>query len=376
MRIGLVVERFEPAGGGIEHAVWKIAHALAAAGDEVVVFARRSAESSVVQVERLTAPRFWQPLRVGVFARRVGQALRAARREQRLDTVHTFCRAPGGDCFHAGGGSHAHYMRRTYGARGASWRRLSPRHATQLALEERVFAEPAPWVQCVSSMVARELSQRFDLPAARMRIVPYGVDTRRFRPAEPKERQRLRAALGASDAPAWLFAGSGWRRKGLDTALTALARCRDDRTQLWVAGRDPELPWRKRVETLGLAGRVKFLGLRSDLEAVLPASDGLLLPTRYDAFGLVCLEAAAARVPIITSSAAGAAELLQGAARVVEDPEDASAFASAMDELSDRVEADRLGGRGRQIAEANTWDVQTERLRDLYAEIRAERLAS
>ena len=128
MRIALVVERYQPAGGGVEHAVWRTAQELAEAGDEVCVIARRAVEGSGARVVRLPSPSFWQPQRVSRFASRASAALRAARREGSFDVVHSFCRTPGADCFHAGGGSHAHYMARTYGRSGARLRHASRIH--------------------------------------------------------------------------------------------------------------------------------------------------------------------------------------------------------------------------------------------------------
>lgn len=372
MRIALVVERFEPAGGGVEHAVWMTAEALAEAGDEVEVFARRAEPHPAVRVHRLAAPRFWQPLRVALFASRAERALRAARAAKRYDVTHSFCRVPGADCFHAGGGSHAHYMARTYGVAGARWRRGTPRHALQLDLERRVFAR-RPWLQCVSQRAGRELAERYAVPSERTRFIPYGVDPERFRPAEAAERRQLRSAFGAAKETVWLFAGSGWRRKGLDTALRALAASRDRDAQLWIAGRDATPAWEQRAAAIGVGERVRFLGPRDDLEQVYRASDGLLLPTRYDAFGMVCLEAAASGLPVVTSAAAGASELLGDVARVVDDAEDAAGFANALDALADPAERERLGAGARQVAEAHSWRAQTDRLRALYADIRDAR---
>ena len=104
----------------------------------------------------------------------------------------------------------------------------------------------------------------------------------------------------------WLFAGSGWRRKGLDTALAALAGAESRNTHLWVAGGDTVKPWQERAARLGLGERVRFLGSRSDMESLYAAADGLLLPDPLrPAFGLVCLEAAASGIPVVTCESAG-----------------------------------------------------------------------
>jgi len=373
MRIALLVERFEPAGGGVEHAVWQIAHRLAKAGDEVHVIARRTTASDAVTLHPQSVPSFWQPLRVSEFSRKAAREARRA--DHGFDVVHGFSRTLGQDVFHAGAGSHAHYMARTYGTLGAALRRASPRHATLLALERRIFADPSLTVQCVSDMVRREISQRFGVASDRMCVIPNGVDLERFDPPDSStaksERSTRRAELGAGDGTVWLFAGSGWRRKGLDTALRALARKRDTSATLWVAGNDATPPWQRLASRLHVEHRVRFLGMRNDLERVYPAADALLLPTRYEPFGLVCLEAAACGLPVVTSGAAGAAELVGKAGVVVADPEDAAGFAEAMERLSDASLRKALGEVAREIARANDWDAHVEKLRALYRRVKA-----
>ncbi len=365
MRVALVVERFEPDKGGVENVVWNVARELVRCGDEPHVFARVAAESPGVAVHRLSVPAFWQPIRVSEFARQSRRALES----HSWDAVHSFSRTLHQDIFHAGGGSHADYMLETYGRSGAALRRATPRHALLLALERRIFADPKQTIQCVSQMVRREIAARFATPESRLRVVPCGVDIARFDPGENAQyREPLRNELDAKDAVIWLLAGSGWRRKGLDTALAALAMTDDRRTQLWVAGNDDPRAWRAAAEERGVGDRVRFIGNRGDLERWLSAADGLLLPTRYDAFGMVCLEAAAAGRPIITSGRAGAAELLTGAAEVVARPGDVRGFAKAMDALADPGRRGALGEAGLGIARSHGWPSQVEKLRGLYRE--------
>jgi UDP-glucose:(heptosyl)LPS alpha-1,3-glucosyltransferase len=371
MRVALVVERFEPAGGGIEHAVWQIAHGLARAGDEVHVIARRGSDSRAATLHRVEVPSFWQPLRVARFSQRAGAE---ARREAHgFEIVHSFSRTVEQDIFHAGGGSHAHYMKRAYGGLGATLRRASPRHAALLGLERRIFADQTQTVQCVSEMVRSEIAERFGVSPGRMTVIPYGVDLDRFQPGDPDKRgsdsEDLRQQLSAGDATVWLLAGSGWRRKGLDTALRALALSGDARAHLWIAGSDAPAPWQRLAGKLGVAARVHFLGARRDIEVVYRAADALLLPTRYDAFGLVCLEASACGLPVVTSGAAGAAELVAKAGSVIADPEDVQGFADAMERLSDASLRRRLGEIGVEIAASNDWDAHVQKLRALYRKV-------
>ena len=370
MRIALVVERFESAGGGVENVVWNVARELVKAGDRVHVLARRASPTPGIELHPISVPSFWQPLRVAAFARRSREMLR----EIELDVVHSFCRSLDQDVFHAGGGSHLDYMLNTYGRVGARVRRLSPRHAVQLSLERRIFSSPHMITQCVSKKVQREISQRYGVPESRMPVIECGVDTVRFdRERNAHTRAPLRAQYAAGNDTVWLFAGSGWRRKGLDIALEALARIENPAQQLWVAGRDDPAPWLAMAGRLGIQRRVHFLGEQRQMEQLYAAADGLLLPTRYDAFGLVCLEAAAAGIAVVTSDGAGASELFADCGRVIcglgLEGDLPGAYAKALDELCDPKLRNELGARAREMAQQHDWSRHVERLRNLYAGI-------
>jgi UDP-glucose:(heptosyl)LPS alpha-1,3-glucosyltransferase len=365
VRIALVVERFVPQ-GGVEGAVWQLAHGLAAAGDEVRVVARHAAETPAVTLHRVRVSGAWQPVRVLAFSR---AAARAAPRGA-CDVVHSFSRTRHQDVYSADGGSHAEYMERQYPRAGRRLRRASPRHAVLLAIERRIFADASQTVLCPSRFVAEGIARRHGVAADRLAVIPYGVDLTRFHPSGRERAGALRAELGAAGAPAWLLVGSGWRRKGLDVALRALARAADRTASLWVAGADAVAPWRALATSLGVAGRVRFLGRRDDVERLYAAADALLLPTRYDAFGAVCLEAAASGLPVVTSAAAGAAETLGEGGLVVADAEDVAGFAAALDALGDPAVRRARGEAARKAAEAHSIPARVAAVRSLY-----ERLA-
>lgn len=367
MRIALVIERFEPTGGGMEQVAWQVAHGLAAAGDQVHIVARRGVESPSVTLHRVRIPALWQPLRVLSFSR--GARLRA--RRAAVDVVHAFSRTLRQDVYRAGGGSHADYMLRTYGVPGAHLRRLTPRHALLLGIERHIFSDPSQIVQCGSRMVRDEIASRFEVPPSRLEVIHNGVDCQRFRgDGDPEGRRALRRRWGAGSAPVWLFAGSGWRRKGLDTAFEALAACGQRDCRLWVAGRDAAAPWRALAARCGVAERVAFLGPQGDMAPVYRAADALLLPTRYDAFANACLEAAASGLPVLTSRANGCSELLEGAGIVIDDPENVDGFGGALERLCDPSLRTTLGAAGRRLAEGHSWPGHVEKLRALYRRIR------
>ncbi len=369
MRIALVVERFEAAGGGVEAVAWEAAHGLARAGDEVHVFARtaQAAEPGGPVVHRLAVPAAWQPVRVLAFSR---AAARAAPRAD-FDVVQSFSRTRHQDIYRAGGGCHAAYMERAYGPLRARWRRLVPRHAVLLHVEGRVLRDPSQLVLCNSEMVRDEIVARYGVPEARLAVIVNGVDLERYHPRRREDEGiRMRAALGADHEPVWLLVGSGFHRKGVDTALRALALARG-RHALWIAGGDDPAPWRALAARLGVVDHVHFLGRRDDLPAVYAAADALVLPTRYDAFANACLEAAASGLPVLTSGANGAARWLGASALTVEDPEDAEGFAAGLDALADPARRRSLGASARRRAEEASFARHLEALRTLYLKVAA-----
>lgn len=368
MRIALVIERFQPGAGGVENAAWNVARALVEAGDEVHAVARQATPAPGVALHQLAVPTAWQPLRVTRFSR---AAARAAPRGE-FDVVYSLARTAQQDVYRAGGGSHASYLERRYSGRARSLRRLSPRHAVLLAMERRVFGDPTQIVQCNSEMVRTELQQGCGVPAARLCVIRNGVDLERYHPRHRESLGRgLRGELGAGDAPLWLFAGSGFERKGFDTALRALAGTQRRDSRLLVAGADRLAVWRRRAGELGLSERVLFLGYRSDMAALYAVADALLLPTRYDASANACLEAAASGTPVITSSANGAAEALDGGCAIVDDPEDVAGFTAALDRFDDRALRVRLGLGARSAVEGLGWDAHAAALRALFAGLSA-----
>jgi len=115
-----------------------------------------------------------------------------------------------------------------------------------------------------------------------------------------------RAAFGVPDsAPLLLVLARLHTVKGIDTFLRALAMTPD--LFAWIAGDGPERSAYELLCTqLGLGGRVRFLGWRNDRKALLAACDVVVLPSRYEPFGTVILEAWAMRRPLVATRADGA----------------------------------------------------------------------
>ncbi len=185
--------------------------------------------------------------------------------------------------------------------------------------------------------------------AARIHLVPSGVEADRFTPSEAR-RRAARTGLALAD-DAWVLAAIGAleERKGHDVLLDALACLRDPRLTLLVAGDGSRLEaLRARVGALGLGSAVRFLGRLDDVAPVLAAADVLVMPSRQEGLGVAALEAMAAGLPVIASRVGGLPEaVVDGDTGLLVPPENAPALADAIVRLADdRPRARALGAAG------------------------------
>lgn len=268
---------------------------------------------------------------------------------------------------HAAHRPHARGLRRRAQIRAA--------HAYYLRAERRAL-ERARLVICNSERTAADVQEHLGIERSRTRVVYYGSDPAAFRPASGAERASLRRDLGwPDDRPVALFVGAlGDRRKGFDRLFEAWRRLCADRgwdVDLAVTGQGAELPrWRRAAADAGLEGRLRFLGFRTDISRVIAASDVMVHPARYEAYGLGVHEALCSGLPAIVSAAAGIAELYPASLGdfLIADVEDAAGIADRL--YAWRRDIETAGARVRPLSDrlrARTWA-------DMGAEI--ERVAS
>ena len=302
-------------------------------------------------------PAALRPLALAALAARVAAA-------PGWDVVQSHERTLRQDVYRAGEGSHRAYLEAV--APTAS-RRL--RHRVMLALERRVFAR-TPEIVALSQAGRVEIARLHGVADERLSVVYNGVDLERF---HPRVRAAHRAAARAEarvTTSAWtlLFAGSGFERKGLDVALAALRALDDASARLVVIGRGDVGRYRALAGELGVAERVTWLGVRPDIERWYAAADVLVLPTRYEPFGNVHLEALATGLPVVTSRAAGGAEVIDARCGAVVDPRSPEALAAAVAGLRGRSPAE-LEAAARAAAEPFTFRRQVSELERLYKRV-------
>jgi glycosyltransferase involved in cell wall biosynthesis len=238
-----------------------------------------------------------------------------------------------------------HYVHAAYRAETAGVRsRLNvwANRRRYLEQERRALAN-ARVIICNSRRTADDVVQFVDVPRERTRVVYYGVDAQRFGRVDEDERESARQALQLpSDRRLALFVGAlGDRRKGFDVVFDAwreLCADRDWDVDLVVVGTGGELrAWKARAAQQLPAGRIRFLGFRTDMPLVFAACDLMIHPARYEAYGLAVHEGLCRGLPAIVARSAGVAEQYPGDLDqlLVNDPESASELASRLRQWHD-----------------------------------------
>ncbi len=198
---------------------------------------------------------------------------------------------------------------------------------------------PPDLVICNSEFTAR--SGRWFFKHVPRRVVRYPVSLA-FEKRQEGGREALRASLGAAiDAVVVLQASRMQPWKGQHVLLSALERLPKSAPWVcWIAGaaqRPSEMSYerelRSTVERLGLAGRVRFLGQREDVPALMRAADIFCQPNvGPEPFGIVFIEALAAGLPVVATKLGGAVEIINPSCGLLVEANGAS-VAEALDEL-------------------------------------------
>ena len=240
-------------------------------------------------------------------------------------------------------------------------------------------------VSAVDRMIAANvvesdhLRRLYEADRARIAIVPCGVDTTLFRPGDRGEARR---ELGLGDHPIVLYVGRLEPIKGLDTLLDAVGRlyATGHQVELLVVGGDPddepagrEAQLRQRIEALGLSATVRFVGAQPQdaLPAYYVAADVTVLPSHYESFGMVALEAMACGSPVVGSRVGGLTTTVRDGVTGHLVPEgDVDALAQRLADLIDDPDAgERLGREGARWAVQHRWPCVAEAICREFAEL-------
>lgn len=210
----------------------------------------------------------------------------------------------------------------------------------------------------VSEAATEEYRRKGLVPSGRIRTMPNGLDIQVFRRSEA-ERRATRMSLGLGDEFVWLCVGRFAEAKDHQNLIRAFAGVSQSAPDsvLLLAG---DGPLRKQTEFLcrvyGVEERVRFLGNRSDIPALMSAADGYVMSSAWEGLPMVLLEAAACELPLVATDVGGNGEVASASPtnRLV-PPQDSAALAEAMRQTMSlpRANLRETGKQNRAHVEAN-----------------------
>jgi UDP-glucose:(heptosyl)LPS alpha-1,3-glucosyltransferase len=229
-------------------------------------------------------------------------------------------------------------------------------------------------IVAISESVRQQLQQHYNVPDERIVTIPNGINLARFNPGNVRSRDAVRQSFGVpNDVPLVLFVGSQYRLKGLEFAIRALLEMKT-KAMLLVIGADALAPFKRLAEQLGVSDRVIFAGARRDLPTIYPAADAFVLPTLYETFALVCLEAMASGLPVLAAPVGGIEDYLRDGENGLHIQRDPTEIAAKLDLLlNDRELHASLRKAGIATAKKYEWKNIAQQYLSLFDELIAER---
>jgi UDP-glucose:(heptosyl)LPS alpha-1,3-glucosyltransferase len=192
--------------------------------------------------------------------------------------------------------------------KGRLKQRLNPFHPLTIAMEQRYYGgRRYRKLVALSDQVKNDLVRLYGVPPQDIVVIPNGFAPAEFNPARrDKTRDATRAQLGYRETDrVVIFAANELERKGFGPLLRAIASLQDSRVHLLAVGRLSATAYAAEIVRLGMTDRVHFTGPTSDVAGYYAAADVFALPTQYEAWGLVIVEAMACGLPALTSPPGG-----------------------------------------------------------------------
>lgn len=213
------------------------------------------------------------------------------------------------------------------------------------------------------------------VPRHKIRYIPNGVDTERFRP-NPDKRSYLRAKLDLEARFVWFAVGRFHASKDYPNMLQAFAMIVKKRTEvaLLIVGEGPLRSEMERLaQELEIGEYVRFLGIRRDVPELMNAADAYVMSSAWEGMANVLLEASATGLPIVATDVGGNGEIvIDGETGFLVPPKNPNKLAQAMLRLMSLPQEERkhMGERARQYVEENfSLERVVDRWEHLYCEL-------
>lgn len=379
MKIAILIKRFIQTGGAEKIAV-ELSRSLLKKGHEVHVYCQEFDGDACPGV--VCHPVKWRikkPIHLNSWHFAI-QTARLQKRE-RYDIVHSFERVLRSDIFYVTCVCYRNWIWRDQSPakRILNYLKVAvdPRHMSYLILESLQFRRGIcnKRIVATSRLIKEDIIANYPVMPEEIEVVYPGVESTTFQPhlrESYRKEVRNRHGIG-EEVMVILFVGSEFKRKGLRfliEGVALLARELKDGMEvrcLVVGGGDPA-EYRAQALALGISDLVTFVGLSSEVEKYLAASDVFVLPSRKEPSSLAVLEAMACGLPAIIAQESGIAELVKDEydAVLLSDPTSAREIKEKMLLVMDPDKRGFLGMNGRMTVKEHSWEKACDQMLKIY----------
>jgi UDP-glucose:(heptosyl)LPS alpha-1,3-glucosyltransferase len=370
LKIALITKRVSQSLGGAERVSANLAGKLSEAGHDVHIFTGH-VDTAVEGTEThlIKTIKWLSPLRLLSFQRKVRNILR----KEKFDLVYSLCQVYPVDIYRVGDGIHRHWMKVQYPGALLRWMKYltSLVHLVMRSLEGKIFQNTDSRLFITNSqLVKNQIIEYFHIPEEKIKVIYNGVDSNVFNPGVKEYRNEMRRKHQFGDKDlVILFVSNNWERKGLSTIIEAISKAGNEKIRLLVVGRGNSrhyisLATEKKIG----AEQIIFIGRTGDVEKYYGVSDIFVLPSRYEPFANVCLEAMACGLPVITTRTNGAAEVITHGRDgfILDDWRDSSGLASIIKDLTAESLRREIGENAAKTAKSYTWQRHLEETRRVF----------
>ncbi len=337
VKVSLTVRRFGGV-GGLEKYSHRLATGFIKKGAHVRIvtsnYAKTIAPHPLIHVQKISVGRWPSFIQMELFDRSSRKYLST----QKSDVVFGMDRTRKQTHIRASNGVHLAFLKEQKRS-GYPFKRsfLRPLHRTILNIEKTAFENPELKVLFTNSyMVKKEILTYYKTPAEKIQVVHNGVEWNEMETDFScwlEKKSMICSKLGLDPSSYhFLFIGNGFRRKGLTFLLEALRVFPLKDVHVSVIGKDNNsMHFMKLAKNLGIEHKVRFFGPQLDMRPFYQYGDALVIPSLYDPFANVTVEALAMGLFVVTSKTNGGYEVLKpGNGVVIEDLQDPYCFAEAL----------------------------------------------
>lgn len=370
MRICIVIRRLSQSWGGAERVAVNLSKRLYENGHEVhVITAASDVRIEGVNVKIIRVNKAFSPLKILSFQRE----FKKITDKQKFDIIYGLCQVYPVDIYRVGGGIHGYWMRLQYPDAAVRWIKYitSLVHLAMVRVENQIFKEGNCRLFITNSgLIKDQIMEYFRIPEDRIKVVYNGVDYELFNPDVKRYRKTMREKYGiCDDELVILFVANNWERKGLSTIIEAMPKTDIEKLRLIAIGRGKKSSYVSLARDCKInTDKIIFAGHAEDAEKFYGMADIFILPTRYEPFSNVCLEAMACGLPVITTKNNGASELIIESENgfILNDWKDSESLSRFIKILNDSAARERMGENACMTAKEYTWERHIEETNRIF----------